>query len=69
MLVPRDLEIWRMTLKKKGQHFDDTSSFVHHCIAICVFKLELLSGKAYTGDKFALISVTLTFDRLLTLNF
>ena len=33
-----------------------------HFVAICEFELELWSGKAQIGAKFALTSVTLTFD-------
>ena len=40
-LEPHDLEIWRMTLKKKGHLFHATSSFVQHFVAIGEFKLEL----------------------------
>ena len=60
--VPCDLEIWQMTLKKKiGQPFFATSSYVHHFVAICEFKLELWSGNAQIGSKFNLTSLTLTF--------
>ena len=45
-----------------GHLFYATSSCVHHLVAICEFKLELWSGKAQIGAKFALTSVTLTFD-------
>ena len=45
-----------------GHLFYATSSFVQHFIAISEFKLELWSGKAWIGSKFALTSVTLTFD-------
>ena len=38
-----------------------TSSCVHHFMAICEFKLDLLSRKAQIGAKFALTFVTLTF--------
>ena len=42
--------------------FYATSSYVHHFVAICEFKLELWSIKAQIEAKFALTSVTLTFD-------
>ena len=48
-LEPCDLEIWRMTLKKIGHLFNATSSFVHHFVAIGVFKLELQSGNTQSG--------------------
>ena len=35
---------------------------MHHFVAICEFQLELYSGKAHIGAKFALTSVTFTFD-------
>ena len=37
------------------------SSFVHHFVAICEFKLELQCGNAQTGTKFVLSSVTLIY--------
>ena len=46
-----DHENWQMTLKKIGQLFCATSSFVHHFIAIGEFKLELQSGNAQFGLK------------------
>ena len=59
----------RVTLKfdgwsKKtiGHLFYAPSSFSHHFVAICKFKLELQSGIAQIGAKFALTSVSLTFD-------
>ena len=44
--VPCDLEIWQMTLKNNRHIFYANSNFVHHVIAISVFKLELQSGNA-----------------------
>ena len=49
--VPCDLEIWQMTLKNNRHLFCATSNFVHHFIAISVFKLELQSGNAQFGWK------------------
>ena len=49
--VLRDHEIWWMTLKSTGHHFYATSGFVHHCLAISQFKLELQSGNAQFGSK------------------
>ena len=46
--------------KTLGHLFYATSSSVHHFVAICEFKLELWSGIAQIGPKFALTSVTLT---------
>ena len=49
--------------KQKGHPLWATSSYVHHFKAICELKLlELWCGKAQTEAKFALTSVTLTFD-------
>ena len=48
--------------KTIGHLFYASSSFVHHFIAICKSKLELRSGNAQIGAKFAQTSVTLTFD-------
>ena len=45
-----------------GHPFHATLSFVHHFVAICKSKLELQSGNAKIGTKFALTSVTLDFD-------
>ena len=39
---------WKIT----GYIFDATSTFVHHLVAICEFKLELWSGHAQIGAKF-----------------
>ena len=44
------------------QLFYATSSYVHHFKAICEIKLELWSRNTQIGAKFALTSVTLTFD-------
>ena len=46
VFVPCDLEIWQMTLKNNRHLFCATSTFMHHFIAISVFKLELQSGNA-----------------------
>ena len=51
--------------KTVGHIFYATSSFVHHFIAICEFKMELQSGNAKFGSKseiFCLSHVTLQFD-------
>ena len=45
-----------------GHIFYATSSFVHHLVAICEFKLELRYGHVQIGAKFVLTSVTLTSD-------
>ena len=37
-------------LKTIGHLFYPTSSFLHHFVAICVFKLELQSGNAQSGS-------------------
>ena len=51
LFEPCDLEIWRMTLKKKiGQLFYATSSFVYHFVPIGEFKLELQSGNTQFGS-------------------
>ena len=42
--VQRDLEIWPMTFQTIWQLFCTGSSFVHHFVAIGLFKLELQSG-------------------------
>ena len=52
----------RWPWKTIGHLFHAYSSYVHHFVAICEFKLESWSGKAQIGAKFALTSVTLTFD-------
>ena len=60
----------RMTLKFDewpwktiGHLFYATSSFMHHFVAICEFKLELQSGNAQFGSKSTIFSrVTLKFD-------
>ena len=49
--------------KTIGHHLYATSSFVHHCIVIGVFKLELQSRNAQFGSKSTFSSrVTLQFD-------
>ena len=53
------LELLGCSKKQKGTYA--SSSFVHHFIAICVFKLGLWSGNAQIEAKFVLTSVTLTF--------
>ena len=60
--VPCDREIWQTTLESNRAILLCTSSFVPHFVAICEFKLELWSGNAQIGTKFAFSSVTLTFD-------
>ena len=50
--------------KTIGHLFYATSSFVHHFIAICEFKMELQSRKAKFGSKSIYLSyVTFKFDR------
>ena len=63
--VPGNLEISQMTLKNIGHLFYATSSFVHHFIPICEFKLELQSENAKFGSnrRFFVPRVTLKFDR------
>ena len=43
---------WNLTddLEKNGHLFYTTSSFVHHFVAICVFKRELQSGNTQSGS-------------------
>ena len=48
--------------KASGHLLYATSSFVHHFVAICEFKLELRSGNSYIRAKIVLTSVTLTLD-------
>ena len=62
--VPRNLEIWWMTLKNNRHLFYTTLSFVHHFKAMGEFKLELQSGNAQFWSKsaFFLSRVTLKFD-------
>ena len=72
IFVPRDLENWRVTLKKTiGQLSYAASTFVHHFIANGEFKLELQSGNAQFGSKSTIFltvwpwnfsRVTLIFD-------
>ena len=63
-LEPRDLAIWRMTLKNNRAPLYATSSFVHHFVVIGEFKLELQSGNAQFGSKSTIFfsRVTLQFD-------
>ena len=58
LLWPWNLTRWPWI----GHLCSATSSWVHHFIAICEFKLELWYGKAQIGAKFVLTSVTLNFD-------
>ena len=44
------LKFDRWPSKTIGHLFYATSSFVHHFVAICVFKLELQSGNAQSGS-------------------
>ena len=48
--------------KTIGHFFYATSSFLHNCVAICEFKLELQSRNTQMGAQFVLTSLTLTFD-------
>ena len=50
--VPCDLEIWRMTLKKRGHLSCAASSWVHHFIAIGELKLELQTNLSQNGRYF-----------------
>ena len=54
------LKFDRWPWKTIGHLFYATASYVHHFVAICEFKLELWSGNAQIGTKFALTS-DLTF--------
>ena len=65
--VPRELEIWWMTLKKIGHLFYTTLSFVQHFKAIGIFKLELQSGNAQFGSKFAFFCLGDFENRRMTL--
>ena len=56
------LKFDRWHWKTIGQLSYATSSYVHHFIAICEFKLELWSENTLSWAKFALTSVTSTFD-------
>ena len=47
------LWIWNLTA---------TSSYVHHFVALCKFKMDLMSRYAQIGTQVALTSMTLTFD-------
>ena len=62
LLSPVTLKFDRRPWKTIGHLFYATSSYVHHFVVICEFKPELWSGNAQIGAKFALTSVTLTFD-------
>ena len=46
-----NLKFDRWHWKTIGHLFNATSSFVHHLVAICEFKLELQSGNAQFGSK------------------
>ena len=52
----------RWPSKTIGHHFYATSSFVHHFIAICEFKLELQSGSAQFGSKSAIFCPVLPWN-------
>ena len=54
----------RWSWKRIGHLFYSTSSFMHHFVAICEFKLELQSGNAQFGSKSMIFvsRVTLKFD-------
>ena len=54
IVEPCDLEIWWMTFKTIGHLFYATSSFVHHCVAIDEFKLDLQSRNAQSGSNWTL---------------
>ena len=60
--VPRDLEIWRMTLKNIRQRFYIVSCFVYHFIAISEFKVELQSGNAQFGSKSSIFLVVWSWN-------
>ena len=65
-LVPCDIEIWQMSLKNNRHLFYATSNFVHHFIAISIFKLELQSGNAQFGWKLMILflsCVTLKYNK------
>ena len=59
------LKFDRWPWKTVGQLIYATSSFVHHFIAICEYKLELQPGNAQFGSKSVIFlsCVTLKFDR------
>ena len=59
--VPRNLEIWWMTLKNNRHLFYTTLSFVHHFKAMGEFKLELQSGNAQFWSKSAFFFVPCDF--------
>ena len=58
------LKFNRWPWKTMGHLFDVASSFMHHFIAICEFKLNLQSGNAQFGSKLAIFlsRVSLQFD-------
>ena len=60
------LKFDRWPWKTIGHLFNATSSFVHHLVAICEFKLELQSGNAQFGSKstifLAVWPCNLTYD-------
>ena len=53
LILPFDVWPW----KTIGHLFYDTSSFVHHFVAICEFKLELQSGSAQSGSNSTLLEL------------
>ena len=55
-LVPCDIEIWWMTLKKMGHFFYAMLSFAHHFKAFIKFKLKLQSGNGQFGSNSAIFS-------------
>ena len=54
-------------LKTIGHLFHATSSFLHHFVAICEFKLELQSGNAYFGSKSMIFWAVWPYNFTLTL--
>ena len=50
LFVPRDLKIWQMALKTIGHLLYANSSYVHHFVTICEFKLELQPGYDQIGS-------------------
>ena len=66
LFVPRDLQIWWMTLKNNTVPLGYYIKLYHHFKAIEVFKLELQSGDARFKSKWAICvpvsHVTLKFD-------
>ena len=61
-LSPATLKLDGWPWKTIWYPFKATSSYESHLVALCEFKLKLWTGKAPIGAKFALTSVTLTFD-------